>query len=93
MKSLYQYLQTYILTEIICAISLIHHACIYGHKYTCISIAYFFLLYVTGKLCVESRLKAFKQNSIGCHETTDYHLSGPAVLLEWKVQEAEILLI
>ena len=48
-----------------------------------------FVLYVTGKLSVESRLKAFKQGSIGYHETTDYHLSGSAVLLEWKVQEAE----
>ena len=61
----------------------------YGHKYTCISILHFFVLYVAGKLSVESRLKAFMQDSIGYHETTDYHMSGPAVLLEWKVQEAE----
>ena len=61
----------------------------YGHKCTCVSISYFFLLYVTGKLSVESRLKAFKQDSIWYHETSDYHLSCPGVFLECKVQEAE----
>ena len=33
-----------------------------------------FLLYVAGKLSVESRLKAFAEDDIGYHKMTHYHL-------------------
>ena len=56
----------------------------------CISISYVFLSHAAGKFSVKSRWRACQHDNIGCSEITYCHLSGPAVLLEWNMEQAEL---
>ena len=87
MKCLYEYLQTDLLKSNVHYRSYITHG--YGHTYMCIGISYVFLSHAAGKFSVESRWRACQPDNIGGPEITDCHLSGPSVLLEWNMEQAE----